>query len=131
VVRLALVLRILLALVLAGSGAGKLQDLDDSRQMMVDFALPFRLARPVGTLLPGVELAVAAGLLIGPISWWAAWAALGLLGAFTLAVGLNMAAGRRPDCKCFGPLHVATIGWRTLSRNVLLMAMAAAVLLKV
>jgi uncharacterized membrane protein YphA (DoxX/SURF4 family) len=130
-VSLALVCRILLAVVLAGSGIGKLQDLDDSRQMMVDFGLPYAVARPTGTFLPGVELAVAVALLVNLTSWWAAWAALGLMGTFTLAVGLNMAAGRRPDCKCFGSLHVATIGWRVLSRNALLMALAALVLLRV
>ena len=122
--------RILLALVLAGSGIGKLQDLDDSRQMVLDFGLPYSLARPIGTVLPGIELAVALALLIPSTSLWGAWAALGLLGAFSLAIGLNLAAGRRPDCKCFGPLHIATIGWRTLSRNLLLMALAAVALLK-
>ena len=124
-----LALRILLAIVMAGSGIGKLQDLDDSRQMVLDFGLPYPLARPVGTFLPGLELAIAVGLVVTPASAWAAWAALGLLGAFSLAVGLNMAAGRRPDCRCFGPLHVASIGWRTLTRNVLLMAIAGGVLL--
>jgi len=129
-VSLALVCRIVLAVVLAGSGIGKLQDLDDSRQMMVDFGLPYAVARPTGTFLPGIELGVALALLVGPTSWWAAWAALGLMATFTLAVGLNMAAGRRPDCRCFGSLHIATIGWRVLSRNLLLMALAAVVLLK-
>lgn len=129
-VTLVLVLRILLAIVMAGSGAGKLQDLDDSRQMMVDFGLPYAAARPVGTALPWVEIAIGGGLLVGPAAAWAAWAALVLLAVFTLAVALNMAAGRRPDCRCFGPLHVATIGWRTLSRNALLMALAAGILLK-
>lgn len=127
---LGLVCRILLAIVLAGSAIGKLQDLDDSRQMMVDFGLPYRLARPAGTVLPGVELAVALALVVGPLSLWGAWAALGLMGTFTLAVGLNMAVGRRPDCRCFGSLHIATIGWRVLTRNVLLMALASVVLLK-
>jgi uncharacterized membrane protein YphA (DoxX/SURF4 family) len=125
----ALALRILLAIVMAGSGIGKLQDLDDSRQMVLDFGLPYSLARPIGTFLPGLELAIAVGLLVSPTSWWAAWVALGLLAAVTLAVGLNMAVGRRPDCRCFGPLHVASIGWRTLTRNVLLMAVAGGVLL--
>ena len=120
---LALVCRILLAIVLAGSAIGKLQDLDDSRQMMVDFGLP--------TPSPGRSARSCPAS-----SWWLRWpslggpctvgagAALGLMGAFTLAVGLNMAAGRRPDCRCFGSLHVATIGWRVLTRNLLLMALA-------
>src|SRR2546423_14601324 len=86
-VSLSLVCRILLAVVLAGSGIGKLQDLDDSRQMMVDFGLPYAVARPVGTFLPGIELAVALALLVGPTSWWGAWGAPGLLVGFTPAVG--------------------------------------------
>lgn len=125
---LVVVCRILLAIVLGGAGIGKLQDLDDSRQQVVDFGLPYSLARPIGTALPGLELATALGLLIGPASWWAAWAALGLVGAFALGIGWNMAAGRRPDCRCFGSLHIATIGWKTLIRNLLLMALAAVVL---
>src|SRR5437879_12597876 len=96
-VSLALVCRIVLAVVLAGSGIGKLQDLDDSRQMMVDFGLPYAIARPTGTLLPGVELAVAVALLVGPTSWWAAWAALGPMATFTRSVALDRAACRRPD----------------------------------
>src|SRR2546423_8026135 len=82
-VSLALVCRIVLAVVLAGSGIGKLQDLDDSRPMMVDFGLPYAVARPTGTFLPAIELGVAVALLVGPTSWWAAWAAFGLLGAFS------------------------------------------------
>lgn len=128
---LVIICRVFLALVLGGAAIGKFQDLDDSRQQILDFGLPYSLARPVGTVLPGLEIAVAVGLLIGPTAWWAAWAALALLTAFVAAISLNMARGRRPDCRCFGPLHVQTIGWRTLSRNLLLMAVAVAVLLRV
>jgi uncharacterized membrane protein YphA (DoxX/SURF4 family) len=128
---LVLVLRILLALVLAGAGIGKLQDLDDSRQQVLDFGLPYSLARPIGTVLPGVEIALGVALVVGVTSWWAAWAALGLLAAFVVGISANMAVGRRPDCHCFGPLHIQTIGWRTLSRNLLLMALAAAILVRV
>lgn len=124
-------LRVLLAIVLAGAAIGKLQDLDDSRQQVRDFGLPDALARPIGTLLPGVEILIALGLVIGATSWWAAWAAVLLLGAFIAGIAINMTLGRRPDCKCFGPLHVETIGWRVLSRDLLLAALAAAILLRV
>ena len=124
-------LRVLLAIVLAGAAIGKLQDLDDSRQQVRDFGLPDALARPIGTLLPGVEILIALGLVIGVTSWWAAWAAVLLLGAFIAGIAINMTLGRRPDCKCFGPLHIETIGWRVLSRDLLLAALAAAILLRV
>jgi uncharacterized membrane protein YphA (DoxX/SURF4 family) len=128
---LSLVCRILLALVLAGAGIGKLQDLDDSRQQVLDFGLPYRLARPIGTLLPGIEIAIAAGLLVGPVSRWAAWAALALLGAFVAGIAVNMTLGRRPDCRCFGPLHIETIGWRVLSRDLILLGLAIAILARI
>lgn len=124
-----LICRIVLAVVLGGSAVGKFQDLDDSRQMIRDFGVPDRLARPGGVVLPGVELAVAIGLLIGGLSKWAAGAAALLLATFTLAIGLNMALGRNPECRCFGPLLTSTIGWRTLTRNLILLALAALVLL--
>lgn len=128
---LVLVCRVLLAIVLLGSAVGKFQDLDDTRQMVRDFGLKDRFARPIGTVLPGVELAVALGLLIGPASWYAAWAAAGLMAIFCIAIGANMALGRRPGCRCFGPLLTSTIGWRTLSRNMLLLGLAAVVVLRV
>jgi uncharacterized membrane protein YphA (DoxX/SURF4 family) len=127
-VTLALTARILLALVLGGAAIGKFQDLEDSRQMMIDFGLPFAVAQPLGTLVPVMELAVAIPLLVPAWSWYAAWAALGLVGAFTLAIAANMAMGRRPDCRCFGALHIATVGWRALSRNLLLLGLAGIIL---
>ncbi|MGH2719482.1 MAG: MauE/DoxX family redox-associated membrane protein [Actinomycetota bacterium] len=126
-----LLLRIVLAIVLAGAAIGKLQDLDDSRQQVRDFGLPDVIARPIGTLLPGVELLIAVGLVIGVSSWWAAWAALALMAAFIAGITINLSLGRRPDCKCFGSLHIETIGWRVLSRDLLLAALAAAILLRV
>lgn len=123
-----LVSRILLAVVLAGACIGKFQDLEDSRQMMIDFGLPFAVAQPLRVVVPVLEMAVAVALLIPPLSWWAAWAALGLLGAFTVAIATNMLLGRRPDCNCFGPLLTATIGWRSLTRNAILMGLAVVIL---
>ena len=125
---IALICRILLAIVMGGAGVGKFQDLDDSRQQVVDFGLPYALARPIGTALPGVEVAVALGLLVPATAWWAACATLALVGAFAIAIVANMAIGRRPDCRCFGSLHIATIGWKSLSRNLLLMALAGVVI---
>src|SRR5205823_5892408 len=37
------------------------------------------------------------------------------------------ARGRRPDCHCFGQLHSAPAGWPTLIRNLVLAAIAGAV----
>ena len=54
-------------------------------------------------------------------------AALALLLAFCAAIALAMVRGKTPDCHCFGQLHSAPVGWKTLVRNGLLAAAAACI----
>jgi len=118
--------QLVLAAVFVVSAVAKLVDRAGSRRALVDFGLPDALAGPASGLLPVAELAVAVALVAAP--WWGALGALGLLGAFTLAIGVNLALGRRPDCHCFGRLSSAPVGWQTVARNVALMGVAALVL---
>ncbi len=46
-------------------------------------------------------------------------------GIMGLAIAWNLAHGRSPDCHCFGQLHSAPAGWRTVARNGALAAVAA------
>src|SRR5947209_3147178 len=119
----ALIARLVLAAALAVAGAAKLVDPERS-ESLVRFGLPRRLALPVGTLLPVVELAIAGALLPRTSAWWGAWAAFALLVAFSVGISLNLARGRAPDCHCFGQLRVAPIGKATLLRNLALVAIA-------
>jgi peroxiredoxin len=119
-----LIARLLLALVFALAGAAKLADRAGSRQAIVDFGLPTRLASPLGLLLPLCELAVAAALIPTATAWWGAVGALALLLLFVVGISINLARGRRPDCRCFGQLHSAPAGWSTLARNGVLAAVA-------
>src|SRR5215218_7157556 len=64
--------RLLLATVFAVAGVAKLADRAGSRQAIVDFGLPARLATLLGILLPLYELAVAAALIPTPTAWWGA-----------------------------------------------------------
>jgi peroxiredoxin len=120
-----LIARLLLALVFALAGATKLADRAGSRQAIVDFGLSTRLASPLGVLLPLCELAVAAALIPTATAWWGAVGALALLLLFVVGISLNLARGRRPDCRCFGQLHSAPAGWATLARNGVLAAVAS------
>jgi methylamine dehydrogenase accessory protein MauD len=122
--------RLLLAAVFALSGVAKLADQTGSRQAMIAFGLPRSLATPLGRLLPLAELAVAAALVPAVAAWWGALGALALLLAFVVGIGANLARGRKPDCRCFGQLHSAPVGWKRLVRNGLLMAVAAFVVWK-
>src|SRR5918994_808145 len=119
-----LVARLLLALIFLVAGVAKLADRAGSRQAVVDFGLPARLATPLGVLLPLAELAVAAALVPISTAWWGAVGALALLLLFVLGIAVNLARGRKPDCHCFGQLHSAPAGWKTLLRNGVLAAVA-------
>jgi peroxiredoxin len=107
------------------AGASKLSDREGSRQTLIDFGVPAALASPLGLLLPLSELAVAAALVPAAMAWWGALGALALLLLFVVGIGVNLARGRKPQCHCFGQLHSAPAGWRTLTRNGVLAAMAA------
>jgi peroxiredoxin len=120
----ALAARLLLALVFAVAGAAKLADRKGSRRTLVAFGFPTALAVPLGILLPLFELAVAGALLPTSTAFWGALGALALLTLFTVGIGLNLARGRKPDCRCFGQLHSVPAGWKTLARNGGLAAIA-------
>jgi peroxiredoxin len=123
-----LIARLLLALVFAIAGVAKLADRPGSRQAIVDFGLPPSLAAPLGLLLPLYELAVAIALISSVTAWWGAVGALALLLLFVLGIGTNLTRGRKPECHCFGQLHSAPAGWKTLARNGALVAVAGFVM---
>jgi len=122
-----LIARLVLTVVFAVAGISKLTDREGSRQAMSDFGLPAALAAPFGLLLPLAELAVAVALVPAATAWWGAVGALALLLLFVAGIGVNLARGRKPECHCFGQLHSAPAGWKTLARNGALTAVAGLV----
>ncbi len=58
---------------------------------------------------------------------WGALGALALLLIFSVAISLNLLRGHKPDCRCFGQVTAGPIGWPTIVRNILLVALAAMV----
>jgi uncharacterized membrane protein YphA (DoxX/SURF4 family) len=123
-----LIARLLLGAVFTLAGVAKLADREGSRQAIVDFGAPSALAAPLGLLLPLAELVVAATLLPASTAWWGAMGALTLLLVFVVGISINLARGRTPDCHCFGQLHSAPAGWKTLARNGVVAAVAGFVL---
>ena len=121
------VARAVLAVVFAVAALAKLADRAGSRQAVVGFGVPDALATPFSIALPLAELAVAAALLPTASAWWGALGALVLLLLFVTAIAVNLASGRKPDCRCFGQLSAGPIGWRTLARNAVLAAIAGLV----
>jgi peroxiredoxin/membrane associated rhomboid family serine protease len=123
-----LVARLVLGAVFALAGVAKLSDLEGSRRAIIDFGVPSAIAAPLGLVLPLAELAVAATLLPASTAWWGALGALALLSVFVVGITYNLARGRKPECHCFGQLHSAPAGWKTLARNGVLVAVAGFVL---
>lgn len=116
------------ALVLFGvfltASATKLADLGGARQAVEEFGAPRAIAIPFGTLLPLLELGAAALLLFSATAFAGALAAAALLALFSVAIGLNLARGRTPECHCFGQVRSAPAGWPTLARNAALLVVA-------
>src|SRR5579864_8951863 len=115
-----LLVRLLLAVEFIISGLAKLIDRPGSRQAMLDFGVPARLATPSAILLPLAELVVAGSLIPIISAWWGALVALALLLLFTAAVGYHLTRGHTPSCHCFGQISSDPIGWPTLVRNLIL-----------
>ena len=120
------VARLVLAAVFAVAAVGKLIDLAGSKAAMEQFGLPGPVASAAGSVLPAVEGVLAVMLLIDSTARLAALAAAGLLAVFVAAMARLMARGEAAECHCFGALHSAPVGWRTLARNAVLAAVALA-----
>jgi peroxiredoxin/uncharacterized membrane protein YphA (DoxX/SURF4 family) len=116
--------RLVLSAVFLVAGAAKLIDLAGERQALNDFGVPRRIASPLAIALLLTELIIAFALIPVSLTWFAAVGALSLLLLFVVAIGINLALGRKPDCHCFGQLHSAPAGWSTLARNAVLASAA-------
>lgn len=105
--------------VLVASGALKLAHPGWPAQA-ADLGVPRWLAR----LVPAVELGLGAVLAVGLALPASAWAAAGLLVAFTALLARTLAQGRRPVCACFGRWSRRPIGPWSLVRNAVLLVLA-------
>jgi peroxiredoxin len=119
--------QLVLAAVFVTAGVAKLLDLPGSRKAVADFGVPAGIAKPLGTALPLAEIAIALTLIFVPTARWGAVAALALLAAFIGGISKAMRRGEAPDCNCFGQIHSAPAGPKTLIRNAVLAAIAVVV----
>ena len=120
--------RIGLALVFLVAALTKLADHAGSRTAMEAFGVPQRLSGAMAWLLPAAELAAAVLLLITGTARIGAALALCLLLLFCAGMTRSIIRGESPDCHCFGQLHSAPAGPRTLLRNAGLAGVAGLVL---
>jgi peroxiredoxin len=119
-----LLARLLLAGVFGVAGTAKLADRAGARRMVVGFGSPEAMASALVWVLVCSELGIAVALLLAPSSRHGGWGALALLLAFGAAAAINLANGRRPECRCFGSVRAHEVGWSTVARNALLASVA-------
>lgn len=101
--RTALAARLILGLVMAAAALPKLADPPAFAQAIHAYRLlPLAWVNPTALLLPWLELLLALALVGGFWLRAAALWTLGLMLAFTLALGLNLVRGNPVDCGCFG-----------------------------
>ncbi|PKH37650.1 Methylamine utilisation protein MauE [Nocardioides alpinus] len=126
----ALIVVLTLAAVLLTSGVAKLRDPRATRDAFDALKVPTVVAPDVSArALPWVEIALAILLLVTPAGWlFPVSAVLVLLMlAYTGIVARALGFDEPVACSCFGSLGRHEIDRTTLARNVLLTALAAAV----
>jgi uncharacterized membrane protein YphA (DoxX/SURF4 family) len=118
----ALAIRILISLVFLTAAYGKLRHWVVFQGVVANYRLlPEGLAAPAAYALPPVEVLVGAALLLGVGSPWPELAGAALLLLFALAMGINIARGRRHiDCGCFQSALKQTLNWTMVIRNFVL-----------
>jgi hypothetical protein len=121
-------IRTLIALVFLSGAIGKMRNWPIFKGVVANYRLlPQVLVGPVTYALPPAEAAIGAILPTGLFAPWAEWAAALLLGAFAIAIGINLLRGRRHiDCGCFQGTLRQPLRWTLVSRNVLLASLLAA-----
>jgi uncharacterized membrane protein YphA (DoxX/SURF4 family) len=119
-VTVAVVAGVVLGAVLLLSGAAKLAAGPRWAAQAAALGSP-AIAVPV---LPWLEVGLGALLVTGVWRPVVAVAAAALLGAFTVLLVLRLAQGRRPPCACFGAWSTRPVGFGSVARNVVLIALA-------
>lgn len=109
------------------SGTAKLCDLQRTGSGLREFGVP--VATPILAIVLGAgELIVGLLLLAASSQEYGAVCATGLTLLFAAGISWNLLRGHRPACGCFGPLVITQIGWSSLTRSVILVALSVGLL---
>ncbi len=114
--------RLLGALVFAAAVGGKVRHRHELAGVVANYRLlPERLAAPAAWTIVGLECLAALSLISGAWLTTGAALAIALLGGFAVAMGINLARGRREiDCGCFQSGLRQRLSAALVARNLLL-----------
>lgn len=112
-------LLLFLAFVMLWAGLAKLRNLRAFRHALTTYGLvPAQMTGPLAVAVPGMEIALAIGLLSGRYTELAAWAGVGLFTAFSAVQAGAYLYGFRFPCHCFGEDAFDQISLATVWRNI-------------
>jgi Methylamine utilisation protein MauE len=120
--------RVLLGSLFAVAALAKLADMGGARRAVEAFGVPRPFVALVGSAMIATEFSIAALLLAVPGSMGTRYGsvlALIVLMVFSTAVLVNLARGRRLECRCFGRLSSGPLGWSAIARNGCFATLAA------
>lgn len=120
-----LIIRVVLAALLATAGIAKLADLKGAEKAAKGFGIPGPLATFGPAILSVAEIVLGLMLLFPSVSWFGAIGAAVLLVAFIVMMMYQWSKGNAPDCHCFGQLHSEPVGIKSIIRNVIFLGLAA------
>jgi uncharacterized membrane protein YphA (DoxX/SURF4 family) len=131
IAEVALAIRVLVSLVFLTAAYGKLRHWTAFAGVVANYRLlPDVLVAPAAYLLPLVEALLGAALLLGLGSPGPEVGAAVLLLLFALAMGINLARGRRAiDCGCFQSALKQSLSWKLVFRNLVLSLLLGVTLL--
>ena len=114
------------AVLLASAATHKLRAPGRFARQLADYQLlPEALVRPIGRVIPPLELLIAFALLVPLSRAIAAVSAAVLIALYAAAIGINLWRGRRDiDCGCAGPDQAQPLRPVLLARNAVLVALA-------
>lgn len=121
-----LVAKYCIALLFALACFGKLTAFPQFRATIAEYELvPESFAGPAAVAVVGIEMVIAGGAFVPLAARAAMVAAAILLLLYAVAIGINLARGRRDiDCGCMGPANRQTLSAWLLLRNGLLASLA-------
>ncbi len=120
-----IVSRTILAIILLRASLPKILQLSSFVETVRSFEVaPSALSRPIAFTVVAWEIATATALLFGPPILPDILAVL-LVTCFAMAILINLLRGRRDlNCGCFGAKQSEPISWRSLIRNIAMLAAA-------
>ena len=125
------ILRVLLGLLFLYAGAAKLWDIPAFSAQLQRFGLQHTmLASAVAFYLPALEIACGLALVVRRCTIGALVIYIALLGIFEAGLAYAWSTGVREGCGCFGKFFGGASIQGAFVRNLVLMAVAAAVMLR-